>query len=105
MNKCLYPDLPPLCKKEVRYIQKTMSSEKGLAFDGLSDTWFRDTKNWKLLSNWWDSKTMKSISKESFEARLIPLNKVHPSLPRQGQFRPIIVLSAGFKFIEARFLK
>ena len=39
-----------------------------------------------------------------FEARLIPLNKERPNKPKIHQFRPIIVLSAMYKFIELRFL-
>ncbi len=39
-----------------------------------------------------------------FEARLIPLNKVWPRIPRGDQFRPICVLSPAYKWLELRFL-
>ena len=37
-----------------------------------------------------------------FEARLVPLNKVHPRLPRASECRPIIVTSPFVKVLEAR---
>ena len=40
----------------------------------------------------------------SFEARLIPLNKVWPDIPNEDQFRPIVVLSPLYKWLERRFL-
>ena len=39
-----------------------------------------------------------------WKARLIPLNKKWPNIPDVKEFRPIIVLSAMFKFLEMRFL-
>ena len=38
------------------------------------------------------------------EARLIALNKKYPDLPKQDQFRPIVVLSPLYKFLELRLL-
>lgn len=38
-------------------------------------------------------------------ARLVPLNKVYPNIPKKDQFRPIIVLSPLYKWIELRFLE
>ena len=39
-----------------------------------------------------------------FEARLCPLNKVWPQIPKNDEFRPIVVLSPLFMFLELRFL-
>ena len=39
-----------------------------------------------------------------YKARLIPLNKAHPEIPKQTEFRPIVVLSSLYKFLELRFL-
>ncbi len=36
-------------------------------------------------------------------ARLVPLNKKWPDIPHGEDFRPIVVLSSLFKFIELRF--
>jgi hypothetical protein len=38
-----------------------------------------------------------------FEARLVPLNKAWPDIPKADQFRPIVVLSPLFKLLERRF--
>lgn len=38
------------------------------------------------------------------EARLIPLNKVYPDIPKNTDFRPIVVLSIMYKWLELRFL-
>jgi hypothetical protein len=39
-----------------------------------------------------------------FQARLCPLNKVWPNIPLSEEFRPIVVLSPLYKFLELRFL-
>ena len=81
-----------------------MSSGKGITFDGFSDTWFKYTKKTNILRNWWNNDTLLLLDKYIFRARLIPLNKVYPEIPRYNQFRPIVVLSAAYKYLEARFL-
>lgn len=63
----------------------------------------RRTKKLKLLADLWNADTMRRLER-SFEARLIPLNKVWPDIPREEQFRPIVVLSPLFKWLELRFL-
>jgi hypothetical protein len=40
----------------------------------------------------------------TFEARLVPLNKVWPKTPKADEFRPIVIESPLYKFIEMRFL-
>ena len=42
---------------------------------------------------------------DMFQARLVPLNKVWPEIPTREQFRPIVVLSPLFKWIESRFIE
>jgi hypothetical protein len=39
-----------------------------------------------------------------FQARLCPHNKVWPNIPLSEEFRPIMVLSPLYKFLELRFL-
>jgi hypothetical protein len=39
-----------------------------------------------------------------FQARLCPLNKVWPNILLSEEFRPIVVLSPLYKFLELRFL-
>jgi hypothetical protein len=41
-----------------------------------------------------------TLSNHVFNARLIPLNKVHPKDPRVDDYRPIVVLSHSVKFLE-----
>jgi hypothetical protein len=39
------------------------------------------------------------------EARLVPLNKDYPNIPLKDRFRPIVILSILFKWLELRFLE
>ena len=39
-----------------------------------------------------------------YHARLVPLNKANPNKTSSNEFRPIVILSAFYKFIELRFL-
>jgi hypothetical protein len=81
-----------------------MSSNKGITSDGFSDCWFKDTERRDLLMDWWNSDLMQKLNDEIFSARLIPLNKVWPEIPKQDQFRPIVVVSPVIKWLESRFL-
>jgi len=60
-------------------------------------------KEGSLLRNLWTPEAMSKL-RDCTAARLIPLNKVWPKIPGINDFRPIIVLSAIFKFLELRFL-
>ena len=42
--------------------------------------------------------------KSIFKARLVPLNKKWPDIPKPDEFRPIAIISHLFKFIELRFM-
>ena len=57
-----------------------------------------------LLSNWWNNHIIHLLGDQIFEARIIPLNKVWPDIPKIDQFRPIIILSHAYKWLELRFL-
>ncbi len=98
-----FPDLPALSVHEVQKIQLYCASGKGLAFDAISDTWMRQTERRDLLADVWRHEAIQALAR-SFEARLIPLNKVWPDIPQADQFRPIVVLSPMFKWLELRFL-
>ena len=58
-----------------------MSKKKAVTYDGFSDKWISETKNPKLLMNWWNNDSIKWLSDNIFEARLIPLNKAWPKIP------------------------
>ena len=63
-------------------MQKGMSKNKAVTFDGFSDIWFKQTKDTELLRDWWNPEVMSLLIQKSFETRLIPLNKVYPKLPK-----------------------
>jgi hypothetical protein len=62
----------------------------------------RRTERLDLLCDLWNDAAIKALER-TFEARLIPLNKVWPDIPREDQFRPIVVLSPMYKWLELRF--
>ena len=98
-----FPSLPPLTNIQVLAMQKSFSYDKAQTFDGFSDKWIRNTERWDLLSDMWNNYTVSKL-KDSLIARLIPLNKVWPDIPQPEQFRPIVVLSPIYKWLELRFL-
>ena len=69
----------------------------------MSDLWIKKTQNWEILSNLWNNDAAE-INNKIYKARLIPLNKAHPDIPKETEFRPIVVLSSLYKFLELRFL-
>ena len=81
-----------------------MSKNKTITFDGTIDLFFKNCKKTCLLNDWWNEKVKKAFGKKTFEARLIPLNKKWPSIRLYDESRPITVLSAGYKWLELRFL-
>jgi len=79
-----------------------MSKNKGITFDGFSDKWIKYTQM-TVIGDLWRRDTLESF--KFGQARLIPLNKAYPGIPTRSQFRPIVVLSPLFKWLELRFLK
>ena len=101
-----FPTLNELTTQEMEKILNTLSTNKAVAYDGLSDIMFEG--KWKKLAviklrDLWDVLAAgHEIHPIHFEARLVPLNKVHPRLPRASDCRPIIVTSPFVKLLEAR---
>ena len=87
----------------MRKLQEITSFNKAISYDGVSDLWLKKTLNWKILSRLWNN-DVAEINPQLFKARLIPLNKSHPDIPKETDFRPIVVLSSLYKFMELRFL-
>jgi len=104
-------------------IVNCLSSGKALVFDAVTDSLFRKERplitemerrtppqflhkyTVKKLRNIWRVDLDQYFSEDdSWASRLVPLNKVFPSLPDRKQMRPIIVQSPLIKLIEARFL-
>eukprot|EP01017_Pseudomicrothorax_dubius_P037607 TRINITY_DN5534_c0_g5_i4.p1 TRINITY_DN5534_c0_g5~~TRINITY_DN5534_c0_g5_i4.p1 ORF type:complete len:478 (-),score=50.27 TRINITY_DN5534_c0_g5_i4:595-2028(-) len=103
--------LPPLSIEETLRIMASVSNGKAILYDLLSDSLFHCagdihpnhfSKLVDTLANAWTI-PLDVFPKVCFEARLVPLNKVHPEIPTKKDFRPIIVMSPLIKFLEARF--
>ena len=45
--------------------------------DGISDTWMKEVRNYWILEDLWKKDSLNEIL-NSFEMRLLPLNKKHP---------------------------
>ena len=83
-----------------------MSFNKAVAEDNFIDKWFRTIKEENLgwLEDLWNQGIITKIVRlESFKARLVLLNKAHPNIPREGEFRPIAIISHLYKFMQLRF--
>lgn len=103
-----FPTLPVLSDKECKEIMMSISHNKAIAFDGVTDILFTreflDASS-KILCNLW-SIDWDSIegSELFFKSRLIPLNKNFPKMPGPKDFRPIIISSPVVKLLEALLL-
>lgn len=80
-----------------------MSNGKGIVYDGFSDSWIKHCKKFDLLNNLWSNTVIEILGDHLFEARLIPLNKEYPEIPKADKFRPITVLSPMYKWMSLRF--
>ena len=135
-----FPCLPELKCTEVESLMLQLSSNKAIAFDGISNTLFstikeknelnsceidrenekkRDEstkkgcsekesnleKSAKILTNLW-SLPLHNFQEleETWNTRLVPLNKVFPQVPTRKEMRPIAVQSPLVKLLESRFL-
>lgn len=77
-----FPDLPDPDIEEVMAFQIGFSRNKAISFDGFTDEWFRKTKRYDLLKGMWSNCILSILGDETFRARLIPLNKVWPDIPK-----------------------
>lgn len=80
-----------------------MKKNKALGFDGVTDNWLKTTKRYYLIYDLWNNQTLQS-TKKTFRTDIVPLNKSWPNIPKEEEFRPIIIESHLFKFLEMRFL-
>jgi len=98
-----FPTLPPLTQQQVQQEQRYCPYNRGLTPDGFSDTWLKKTQCWALIADLWNLKEINRLTR-CFEARLIALNRMWPDIFLKDQFRPIVVLSPIFKWLERRFI-
>ena len=78
-----------------------MSKNKGITFGGISDTWIQETRELQIINDLWNDNNLKVLNK-IFYARLVLLNKVWPDIPNEEEFRPIVIVSPLFKYLEIR---
>jgi len=100
-----FPKLPPVTEDEMESMLDHLSTNKAIAYDGMTDTIFN--KTWKeqakkKLITTWDVFESHEWQQLHFDSRLIPLNKVHPSVPQPSECRPIVVTSPIVKLLEVR---
>ncbi|CAD8115257.1 unnamed protein product [Paramecium sonneborni] len=95
------PQLNQLSKDQVEKLRIKLASDKAISYDCITHQFIKNC-NWKILSDLWKEDTF-LINKLLGWARLVPLNKVYPNIPNKTQFRPIVILSPLYKFIEMRF--
>ena len=103
-----FPDLDPLSDEEASRIVERMATNKAISFDLFSDVIFSKElkeKTSNTIKDLWSYETSKYFTDINFEARLIPLNKKFPEIPKPEEFRPIIVMSPLVKLLEARILE
>jgi len=102
-----FPQLEDITLREDQLILDRMATNKALSFDLFSDVIFTPeykNKTCELIRSLWDYEVTNSLNASHFEARLVPLNKKHPEIPKPDEFRPIIVMSSLTKLLEARLL-
>ena len=119
-----FPQLAQLKQEKVENIISQLASNKAIAYDGLSNILFSDKKpeefdrnddRPKEKSN--SEKTAEKLKdlweiplhaieelEDTWNTRLVPLNKVFPNIPTRKEMRPIAVQSPLVKLLEARFL-
>ena len=107
-NPIDFPKLPPLNESEMMEIVGRLSTNKAIAYDGITDILFtkeNEAKTINILKDIW-SMDWNKIEDHliHFRTRLIPLNKIHPQIPTKEKFRPISISSPIIKLMEARLL-
>ncbi|CAD8185943.1 unnamed protein product [Paramecium pentaurelia] len=87
-----YRPIPiPQLPEEVKELQKQMAFNKAISFDGIPHS--------LILKDIWNEGTFQINLKFGW-ARLPPLNKAHPAIPRIEQFHPLIILSPLSEFLN-----
>ena len=104
---------------EIIQICTKLSQGKALSWDCIPDTSFKLCNQCLIQAIWckqcWNKiKKMKSLFKKKFWknefaknhllCRLIPLDKAHPNIPKESDYRPIVVTSPIIKILEQLLL-
>jgi len=123
-----FPKLNRLSEDEMINVISKLASGNSIAYDGISDILFKDEEvevvdeenlscdedeepptyaklaAEKLRNLWRVPLHIYDEFQDSWDTRLIPLNKVFPKVPTRKELRPIAVQSPIVKILEARFL-
>jgi hypothetical protein len=54
-----FPTLSPISDEQARQMQRQMSNNKAVTFDGFSDVWFKQTRRLQLITDWWKPQEIK----------------------------------------------
>jgi len=97
-----FPQLRLRTQVEMKGILDNLWNGKAIAWYSVTDSIFH--REWKersakIFADLWAS--LKLVRNIHFEARLIPLNKIHPKIPSRKDIRPIVVNSPLVKLIES----
>jgi len=99
-----FPELDCLSDMEMEALLNRLWPGKAISTDFVSDSLFWKENREKVrdvLKDLWRGIEIKDFH---FRARLVPLNKKHPNIPRADQIRPIVVNSPLVKILESRLL-
>ena len=103
-----FPKLPNLSQDQLKNLMERLPSGKAITLDGITDSIFKRenaNRTANIFRDLWSTDLLKIKGiKASFTSRLVPLNKVFPSIPTRRQMRPIMVCSSLQKLLELRFL-
>lgn len=108
-GEAIFPKLEPLDQLEMELLLARLAHGKACSYDLFSDTVLSQKDLVKrissILNDLWSSDILNwDLAQIFFKARLMPLNKLYPNLPRKEDFRPIMILSVILKILETRFL-
>jgi len=116
IEKKQFPRLKVIDEQMAMEIIAGLATNKAIAFDGCSDILFKENKDKKQVCNrtltarklcdiWRTELNEIQEVEDTWDARLVPLNKVFPQIPTRTQLRPIVVQSPLIKIMEGRFLR
>jgi len=97
--------LPALSAADIAKLITKLSLHKSLSEFPFPDEFIHylaQIEHVEIFNKLWDPIFLSSHH-EIFLAKLIPLNKAHPNVPKVNQMRPIVATSCLFKLLELRF--
>ena len=102
-----FPNLPPLQDIRLKNLLARLSQHKALAIFPVPDEhlklYLRQEFSANLFNHFWTPEFLFNFP-EIFDCKLVPLNKIHPKVPRVDQMRPIVITNPIYKLLESRFL-